>query len=95
MDQRTIQSMIEGNNIKTTIQTSQLSSLLDFKVADLTSFHTFSKCSTNFVSDRHRVFVFKFIRVNNNSETCLDASITEIKRYMSQKCEASWRDKQL
>ena len=84
-----IQSMIEGNNIKTRIQTSELSSLLDFKVADLTSFHTISKCFTNFVGDRHRFFVFRFIRVNNNSKTYLNASITKINRYMSQKCEAS------
>ena len=95
MDQRMIQSMIEGNNIKTTIQTSELSISLDFKIADLTSFHTISKCFTNFVGDRHRFFVFKFIRDNNNSKTYLDAAITEINRYMSQKCEASWRDKQL
>ena len=84
-----IQTMIEGNNIKTRIQTSELNSLLDFKVADLTSFHTISKCFTNFVGDRHRFFVFKFIRVNNNSKTYLNASITKINRYMSQKCEAS------
>ena len=84
-----IQTMIEGNNIKTRIQTSELSSLLDFKVADLTSFHTISKCFTNFVGDGHRFFVFKFIRVNNNSKTYLNASITKINRYMSQKCEAS------
>ena len=83
-----IQSMSERSNIKTTIQTSQLKCLLDCKVAYLTSFHTISKCFTNFVGDRHRFFVFKFIRVNNNSKTYLDASITEINQYMSQKCEA-------
>ena len=95
MDEQTIQTMSEWNNIKATIQTSQFSSLLDCKIAYLTSFHTISKCFTNFVDDRHRFFVFKFIRVNNNPKTCLDASVTEINQYMSQKCEASWRDIQL
>ena len=87
--------MSERNNIKTTIQTSQLKSWLDFKIAYLTIFHTISKCFTNFVGDRHRFFVFMFIHVNNNSKEYLDASITEIDQYMSQKCETSWRDIQL
>ena len=89
MDQRTIQSMSERNNITTTIQTSQLSSSLDCKVAYLTSFHTIFNCFTNFVDDRHRMFVFKFIHVTNNSKMYRDASITEINQYVSQKCEAS------
>ena len=81
--------MSERNNIKTTIQTFQLNSLLDFKVAYLTSFHTISKCFTNFAGDCHRFFVFSFIHFYNNSKTYLDASITEINQYISQKCEAS------
>ena len=70
-------------NIKTTIQTSQLNSFLDFEVAYFTSFHTISKCFTNFVGDCRRFFVFIFFHFYNNSKTYLDASITEKK--MNQK----------
>ena len=88
MDQRMIQSMSQLNNIKT-IQTSKLRMGLDCKVAHSTSFQTICESFTNFVGDRHTFFVFKFIHVNNNSKMYLDASITEIKQYVSQKCEAS------
>ena len=67
-------------NINTTIQTSQLNSFLDFKVAYLTSFRTISKCFTNFVGDRHSFFVFKIFHVNNNSKTYLDTPIAERKK---------------
>ena len=80
MDERT------KRNINTTIQTSQLNSFLDFKFAYLTSFRTISKCFTNFVGDRHRIFVSKFFNVNNNSKTYLDAPIAERKKqYIIQK----------
>ena len=79
----------EEKTSNTTIQTSQLNSWLDFKATYLTSFHTTSERFTNFVSDRHSLFVFTFIHFNNNSKMYLDAAITETRQRSSQKCDTS------